>query len=385
MATKKHEHENSSNSSNLGQDVREGEELAELLKASVAPPPPDELEDRDDDGRLTFTPLQQAQISLGLASYAPPPPPPRRRTGPFLVGLTVMTSVVVLAFGAFAWWGRPPQATAPMDREANNAAAELEQRDLELIALRAAHQQSIAKLEARIHDLEKSEAPGAEESLAELEVKLEEVRAESFQLEAEAVALDDRRRKRSSSARKGSPGGSEVSAAEGIGSGELDDNPYDGVTSATNLNNTVWAKGEAEEPAPKTPAPGKSSVDDLIESAVKGPSHAKSKEAAADQTHVNTLPGAGQASLPVKPPRSAVQQVMGSMLSEIRRCGGEPYERLVVQLTVSGSTGRVTGSRTVDKNYAGTPVGACAAKAVRLARFPKFQKERVVIKYPFDL
>jgi hypothetical protein len=76
---------------------------------------------------------------------------------------------------------------------------------------------------------------------------------------------------------------------------------------------------------------------------------------------------------------------MSSVANAVKRCGGTPYDRLVVELTVVGATGRVAKARTVDGTYGGTAIGVCAAKAVRLARFPKFQKESVVIKYPFDL
>jgi hypothetical protein len=361
-----------------------GEELEELLKSSVAPPPPDDRDEADDDGRLTFSPSERARIGAGLASYAPPPPP-RRRTGPFLIGLTAMTTVVVAAFGALAWLGRPPQATAPNDGDRTEAAAGLEQRDRELIALRAAHQQEIAVLVDRIEELEQSEAPGSEESIAELSVKLEEVRAESFELEIEAEVLEERRKARGSSSRKDSRGdrGEAPLAGGGSGRGELDDNPYDGVTSATNLNNAVWARAEAVES--EAPSPGRSSVDELIDAAVRGPSAKGSGEAVKDRAFGNTLPGSVAVELPLKPPRSSVRQVMGSLHQTVRRCGGEPYQRLVVELTVSGSTGRVTAARTVDRIHAGTSVGACAAQAVRLARFPKFQRDEVVIKYPFDL
>jgi hypothetical protein len=80
-----------------------------------------------------------------------------------------------------------------------------------------------------------------------------------------------------------------------------------------------------------------------------------------------------------------VRKVLGSMKPAIRKCGGEPYQRLIVEVTVSGATGRVLKARTIDSTHAGTPVGVCAAQTVKLARFPKFQKETMVIKFPFDL
>ncbi|MBW2277786.1 MAG: hypothetical protein JRF63_09860 [Deltaproteobacteria bacterium] len=363
-----------------------GDELAELLKSSVAPPPPGETEVLDpNDGRMSFTPAQQAEIRETLASYSPPPIR-RRRTAPLLVAGALMTAVAVVAFGALAWLNEPPRESSEPNRTEAAAVALQEARDQELVALRAAHQEMIAVLEERIGRLDAGEEPRSGASVAQLSAKLEEVRAESYQLEVEAISSGDRQRSRPRSHPKRTAkelDAQVVEAEHGGSSADLDDNPYDGVTSATNLNNTVWAREETAKPASPAPADEPNSVDDLIESAIKGPGEKGS--GGADQLVVNSLPGVGMDALPQRPPRRAVKQVMGSMLAAIRRCGGEPYERLVVELTVAGATGRVTRARTIDKAHSGTPVGTCAALAVKLAHFPKFQKNKVVIKYPFDL
>ena len=50
---------------------------------------------------------------------------------------------------------------------------------------------------------------------------------------------------------------------------------------------------------------------------------------------------------------------------------------------VIGQTGRVASAVTVD-TFAGTPVGVCAAKAVRKAKFP-ISRSTLTVKYPFNL
>jgi len=361
-------------------------ELLELLKLSVAPPAGDDEDARAlDDGRLTFTSLDRAEMRQSLSSYVPGPSR-RLRSGPFLVGLTVSTAFVALGFGALAWFDRPEQARVDGKDADASARADLEQRNQELIAMRAAHQETIAKLEQRLAEIGGGGQAGAEESREQLAAKLEEVRAESFELEVEAAALEDQRGARRHASR-GGPSGSAGEPWEPRGArARLDENPYDGVTSATNLNNTVWARDAADaEAAPEEPASGPSAVDALIESAVRGPTARGSGSSRVDDPRQNSLAESDQASLPDRPARSAVRQVLGSLNGTVRRCGGEPYDRLVVELTVAGSTGRVTSARTVDAAHAGTPVGACAARAVKLARFPRFEKDQVVIKYPFEL
>jgi len=52
--------------------------------------------------------------------------------------------------------------------------------------------------------------------------------------------------------------------------------------------------------------------------------------------------------------------------------GIEAYENALESATAMGS-------------HAGTPVGLCAARAVRRAKFPKFGKPSLTVKYPFKL
>jgi hypothetical protein len=340
---------------------------------------------------VTFTPIQQAEIRETLASYVPSPTR-SRRGAPVLVALVTMAVIAVVGFGALAWFDGVPREAAQAGSAGRGDDPGQLARERELVALRAAHQQMIATLERRIAELEAGGETEVGASMAELSAEIEEVRAESYQLEVEATLGQDRPRSRERSQRgaesaNGDRGRSSESAgARGSGgAGPLDENPYDGVTSATNLNNTVWGEREAAAPDPLAKHAAPSSVEDLIESAIKGPAARGASEGESGGVGTNSLPAAAEDGLPQRPPRRAVRKVMGSMLPEVRRCGGDPYNRLVVELTVAGATGRVISARTIDRTHAGTPIGSCAAKVVRLARFPRFQQGEVVIKYPFDL
>ena len=58
---------------------------------------------------------------------------------------------------------------------------------------------------------------------------------------------------------------------------------------------------------------------------------------------------------------------------------------MTVDVVVDGGTGEVSWA-TVTGPFAGTPVGACAARVVRTATFPRFRDQSLTIRgYPFVL
>jgi hypothetical protein len=110
------------------------------------------------------------------------------------------------------------------------------------------------------------------------------------------------------------------------------------------------------------------------ESAVAGKRRVRAREnRSADR-------GASDARLPEVPPRAAVIAAMTRVTPAALACFGDVRGVAKARLFVRGSTGRVVHAR-VD----GIPgrAGSCIARAVRRAAFPKFQKERLEISYPF--
>jgi hypothetical protein len=84
--------------------------------------------------------------------------------------------------------------------------------------------------------------------------------------------------------------------------------------------------------------------------------------------------------LPVEPSRAAVLAAMTRIKPAALACFGS--ERGVANVTffVRGKTGRVMNAHV--SGLAGAE-GSCIARAVRRATFPKFQKERLQISFPF--
>ncbi|MFT5358918.1 MAG: hypothetical protein ACI9KE_006159 [Polyangiales bacterium] len=89
------------------------------------------------------------------------------------------------------------------------------------------------------------------------------------------------------------------------------------------------------------------------------------------------------ADLQETPSREEVQSALLAVRGSVRECMGRGG-RVPVRVTVSGRTGRVTTAQVQDAYFARQPTGGCIAQAVRRARFPRFQQERLVVVYPYE-
>ncbi|HKP62765.1 MAG TPA: zinc-ribbon domain-containing protein [Polyangiales bacterium] len=137
--------------------------------------------------------------------------------------------------------------------------------------------------------------------------------------------------------------------------------------------------GGTSKPAAKT-APKSRSIDDLLDTAVDDKKAAKPKEAPAP------APAAAAASkdsddLPESPSRDEVLAAMRGVESAVRACASpETKGTAIVEISVSGSSGRVTNATVT--GITGEP-GSCIARAARNAKFPHFAKSPFQVKYPY--
>lgn len=90
--------------------------------------------------------------------------------------------------------------------------------------------------------------------------------------------------------------------------------------------------------------------------------------------------------LPVLPSKEKIHQTMGRIVPAVRACNKHGHsKKLIVKMVVSGKTGKVISSGTLDEVYRDTQVGHCAARAMKALKFPLFQQDRLTIKYPFKI
>lgn len=93
---------------------------------------------------------------------------------------------------------------------------------------------------------------------------------------------------------------------------------------------------------------------------------------------------AAPSNLPDTPSKDSVGKALRSVQGRVKACGKGESGIAMVQVTVAGSTGRVTNA-TVTGQFAGTPVGSCVARAVRKVRFSKFKRSTFQVGFPYRL
>ncbi len=139
------------------------------------------------------------------------------------------------------------------------------------------------------------------------------------------------------------------------------------------------------EPTHKRKSTDKSELDELLGPSTTPPPKKKSKnrEVAKDTSPRQPKGQSNPNSPPTALNRSQVQKGMQSAAGAVRRCGEGKGGSVSLTVVISKS-GRVIAANAVG-THAGTPVGLCAARAVRKARFPKFNGPSMTIKFPFKL
>jgi anti-sigma-K factor RskA len=137
------------------------------------------------------------------------------------------------------------------------------------------------------------------------------------------------------------------------------------------------AIGQTEAPsAPKQKSAPSSELDDLLGGAGAG---AKPKSRSVSGRHSDGKSSGGGMT---KLTRADVQKGMANVAPAVKRCGQGKGGTITMNVVI-GKNGRVSTASAVGA-YAGTPIGSCAARAVRRARFPA-SSQTVNVKYPFKL
>lgn len=88
--------------------------------------------------------------------------------------------------------------------------------------------------------------------------------------------------------------------------------------------------------------------------------------------------------LPETPDRGAVARALRAVEDRVKACAEGASGILWTKLTVEGATGRVARTL-VTGEFAGTPAGACAARAVRDVQLPRFARATMDVRFPFPL
>ena len=139
-------------------------------------------------------------------------------------------------------------------------------------------------------------------------------------------------------------------------------------------------KKEVVEKSQKPQSEAASAVsDDAVEVAV-GRASGGMTDAAADNAGGKVI-----ADKPATPTRDSVKEAMTEIAPYIRHCRLTTSGRVVLEMVVTGASGQIVSARAVDDTFKGTATGLCAARVVKSATLPVFQKDQITIIYPFDL
>jgi hypothetical protein len=87
---------------------------------------------------------------------------------------------------------------------------------------------------------------------------------------------------------------------------------------------------------------------------------------------------------PGSPSREDVVAALRAIQPQVSACRAARGGVVEVDITVSGSSGRVRNALVVGE-FSGTREGSCVARAVRSARFPTFSRDTFHVRYPFRL
>ncbi|HUT76522.1 MAG TPA: hypothetical protein VM285_02490, partial [Polyangia bacterium] len=189
--------------------------------------------------------------------------------------------------------------------------------------------------------------------------KLKTSGASAEELKKAEEALADEQARQAGHAGDGEPVA--LAKAEGGKSGGSKDKKSGGSAKASTA-------GAA--PAPAAPRPKGGSVSELDDLLGGGGSKPAKKPAAT---------GGG---VPDKLSRDEVQDGMQSVARAVKACGKGAGGTITIRVTIAAS-GSVTSAKATGP-HAGTPVGSCAEKAVKKARFSK-AKNKLDVSYPFKL
>ncbi len=232
------------------------------------------------------------------------------------------------------------------------------------------------ELAALMAELQKLKAGGATEEETE---KAEKKLADEQAKQAEGKATTDTGAGGSPSAEaddKKSGGKSGGKASGGKASGGKASGGDAKPASGGDTKPAATSGGGGSAPS-KPKGGGVSELDDLLGGGGSSPKPAKKPAAEAP------APASGGGGVPEKLTKAQVQAGMKSVANAVRACdtsgaGGS----VTVQVTIAPN-GRVTSANPTGSS-AGTPVGLCAARAVRRAKFPATQNS-LNVTYPFKL
>lgn len=253
---------------------------------------------------------------------------------------------------------------------------------LAVMALSGSDEESadILALQAQIEKMQQMSSQGGNsEEMRLLQKQLQEARAAqagkggsgSVQTDDEVEDEDDGEGSSGSSSKKtGSKSSRPSSSAKKPSSG--------GASKSSKSSSDDSSSSKSDEPSPSANQKGGSDeLDDLLGGSLAKPGKKKAPAKASAASS-----GGGGGGVKANLDRNDVQSGMASVAGRVKNCGQGASGTVTLKIVI-GRTGRVMSANATGP-FAGTPVGACAARAVQTAKFPQTQNN-LTVRYPFKL
>jgi predicted Zn finger-like uncharacterized protein len=262
-----------------------------------------------------------------------------------------------------------------------------------------AAQAQIAALQKQIEALsKKGNAAGNAEAIAQLQSQLAAKQQAAAKSAGEPSASNTKKSAGSSgrasedgsSAKKSSGSSKKRSGGKGASSSPSSSSASSASSSSSSSKSSKSSGSSSASASEKPSSAAKSSktseLDDLLGSASKSSKSSRSSKSSKSSKSSSSQKSSGGRSSGAAPKaslsRSDVQRGMAAVAPAVKRCGQGKGGTITMNIMI-GKTGRVS-SASATGSFAGTPVGSCAARAVRRAKFPSSQ-QTLTVKYPFKL
>ena len=286
----------------------------------------------------------------------PTKPPPAEMTGGHKLAIVALVLSFFGGLGALAWALDLDEQVAHQDRNLTVLEDRLDVRMRQISALRDSSEARVLEMEERIAGLSGAGDHTVKSWVDQLQKNLDQARLD-VALAGEKMAGEEL--------------GERIRKADSHRKRRKDDLAKE----AAEVDESIAASVERDT----------ESLDSLLEGAIGDRTLLPAEKVEPVVSVENALPGDTATSLPERPGRDQVKSAMGLVAARVKACAKGDSGRLLVRIKVLGSTGRITAAAVIDDKFKGTSVASCAARAVRQAKFPRFAKDQISIKYPFDL
>jgi membrane protein involved in colicin uptake len=146
-------------------------------------------------------------------------------------------------------------------------------------------------------------------------------------------------------------------------------------STSSSKSSTSTRKSSSSTKSSTTKKKTSSELDDLLGPGIGGTTKKKTSTSSKKSSSSSST-----STTKAKLSRSDVQKGMNSVARRVKNCGQGKSGTITLKVVI-GSSGRVV-SATPTGAFAGTPIGSCAVRAVKSARFPKAASS-LTVKYPF--